>query len=290
MINLSNEGTKTITYSASLPVASYGIWRSDQPDGPVATWIDPPADATTIGLTDDGISDMIDIGFSFGFFNQSYTTVVIDANGIISFSPISGSAAGYTTKCLPLSETPNAALIPLRADLDPSQAGARVSYAHTADGFLVSWENVPLFDTPSQRLSFQALLRPDGRATMNYKQVDAIPPGAAASAGAQRNATSVQSLGCGSSLSITSGQTIELRPQPDSTLWASLPSPSGSIAPGQQVSLPVTLTWINNANIWPISAEVVITSNDPVRPEIATSIRLTAAKAPFNSLLPIVMR
>jgi hypothetical protein len=289
-LTLRNDGTKTLEYSASLPDAWYGTWRSDQPDGPPATWIAPPADAITIGLSDDGISEPIDIGFAYHFFDQSYTTVLISANGLLSFGPLSGAITSYTSGCLPLAETPNAALIPLRADLDPSQAGARVSYARTADGFLVSWEDVPLFDTLSQRLSFQALLRPDGRATMNYKQVGTLPPNSSASAGAQQSATSIQSLGCGSSLSIVSGDTIELRPQPNTTLWASLPSPSGSIAPGQQVSLPVTLSWINAAPSWPTSAELVIVSNDPLRPTIRASVRMSAASAPFNTRLPIIMR
>jgi subtilisin family serine protease len=287
-ITLHNQSTKPITYNASVPTAWYGIWRSGQADGPAAAWIDPPADATTISLTDDGTSDPLDIGFNFRFFEQSHTTLVIGANGILSFSPISASATSYATGCLPLSETPNAALIPLRADLDPSQLGARVSYAHTADGFLVSWENVPLFDTPSQHLSFQALLRPDGRATMNYKHIGVLSPTAAASAGAQRSAASVESLGCGTSLSIGDGQTIELRPQPEATLWASLPSPAGTIPPGQQVALPVRLTWVNSASAWPSSAEIQITSNDPVRPEIAVTARMTTVAAPFSTFAPAV--
>ncbi|NTW01649.1 MAG: S8 family serine peptidase, partial [Oscillochloris sp.] len=171
---LRNEGTKTLDYTASLPVAHYGIWRSDQTDGPTASWIDPPSSATTMSLPEDGASDLINIGFSFPFFHQSYTTVAIGSNGILSFSPLSNPSTSYVAGCLPLSETPGAALIPLRVDLDPSQAGARVSYAHTTEGFLVSWENVPFFGQPSQRLSFQILLRPDGRATMNYKQIDAL--------------------------------------------------------------------------------------------------------------------
>ena len=287
-ITLRNDGTRALDYRASLPLAWYGTWRSDQPDGPTATWVDPPASATTIGLTDDGISDMIEIGFAFRFFEQSYTTVGISANGFLSFAPIIGGFTSYTVGCLPVAETPSAALIPLRTDLDPSQAGARVSYAHTADGFLVTWENVPLFDTPSQRMNFQALLRPDGRVTMNYKQLGTIPPNLTASAGVQQSSTSFQSLGCGSGLSVHSGQTVELRPQPDAALWAALPSPAGSIAPGHHVALPVTLTWLKYANIWPASAEIVIQSNDPANPEIAASVRMTTTAAPFSYLYPMI--
>ncbi len=287
---LHNDGTKALTYSASVPSAWYGVWRSDQTDGPAAKWIAPPASATTLVLTDDGASAPISLGFGFRFFDQSYTSVTVGSNGLLSFAPLSSLSGSYISGCLPLSETPDAALIPLRADLDPSQPGARVSYARTADGFLVSWENVPLFGESLSRLSFQALLRPDGRATLNYKQLDGLAPTKQASAGAQQSSTNVQSLGCGSGLPLSAGQTIELRPQPITTTWARLPTVSGTIAPGSQASLPVALRWVHKNEAWPASAEIIIQSNDPDHPTTTLSVRMATLAAPFEWWLPIVAR
>ncbi len=293
-ITLRNDGIKALDYSASLPLAWYGTWRSNQPDGPASAWIDPPSSATTIELADDGVSSSIDIGFGFHFFDHVYTDVVIGANGIVSFGPFDVTATKYMSGCLPIAETTHAAVIPLHADLDPSQPGAKVSYAHTDAGFLISWENVPIFSTTptttTPRLSFQTLLWPDGRVTMNYKQADTLPTTMTASAGLQQNRTSGQSLGCGSTLEIGNGRTIELRPQPDATFWAALPRPSGTITPGQQVDLPVTLSWVNDTNPWPSSVEILITSNDPARPTITASARMTTVAAPFNSFIPMVAK
>ncbi|MBX0329503.1 S8 family serine peptidase [Oscillochloris sp. ZM17-4] len=285
---LRNNGTKDLTYSASVITAQYGVWRSDQSDGPTALWISPPADATTLALPDDGVSGPISLGFAFPFFNQSYTAAWVGANGFISFASLSGVSTSYLTGCLPLSETPDAALIPLRVDLDPAQPGARVSYAQTAGGFLVSWEDVPLFNDLSTRMSFQALLRPDGRATLNYKRVDALSPTKLASAGVQQSSASVQSLGCGSSLRVSSGQTIELRPQPSTAIWAALPSPTGSIAPGGQASLPVQLSWARSTVSWPASADILIQSNDPMTPSTTVSVRVSALGAPQTIYMPYI--
>jgi subtilisin family serine protease len=286
---LRNDGTKELTYRASLPTASYGVWRSGQADGPAAAWIDPPANAVTLALADDEVSAPISMGFTFPFFSQSYASASIGANGIISFASLGSTAGSYITGCLPLSETPDAALIPLHVDLNPS-GGGRVSYASTAAGFLATWEDVPLFDDLNTRLSFQALLRPDGRATLNYKRVDALSPNKLASAGVQQRSTSVQSLGCGSSLSLSSGQTIELRPQPITSMWASLPTPAGTIAPGGQVTLPVRLSWVRTSESWPASADILIQSNDPLNPSTTLSVRMETLAAPHTIWMPVVYR
>jgi hypothetical protein len=289
---LRNEGTRPLTYSARIVEGWYGVWSSEQADGPAAGWIDPPASATTVGLDDDGFSDPISIGFGFQLYSSVYTSLSIGANGIISFSPLLSESSFYVASCLPLSETPDAALIPLRVDLDPSEAGARVSYARLAQGFLVSWEDVPIFNTAGSSMSFQALLRPDGRVVYNYKQISALPSGLLPSAGIQKSSLSVQSFGCGGDLPVQSGQTIELRPQPEATMWASLAasSSSGTIAPGGQATLPVRMTWAPMATGWPASADILVESNDPLRPTSTLSARMVPAEAPYSLRLIVVHR
>jgi subtilisin family serine protease len=284
---LRNTGSKTLTYNASLGTEYYGVWHSTQADGPEATWIKPPANAITIGLTDDGISAPIEIGFPFIYFNQGYSTVSVGANGFLSFADLASSSS-YIGSCLPMPETPNAALAVLRVDLDPSKPGARVSYANTDDGFLVSWTDVPLFDSAGQALSFQVLLRPDGRITLNYKQLGALTPNNLASIGVQQNNSSTQSLGCGNSLSLNSGDTIELRPQPEASTWANLPDPSGSIPPGGEVNLAVNLSWARMLQNWPASADIVLTTNDTDQPDNTLTVRMTSLPAPHTMFMLFV--
>ncbi|NTV63827.1 MAG: S8 family serine peptidase, partial [Oscillochloris sp.] len=286
--DLHNASTKSVTYSASIPAQEYGVWRSSQADGPAATWIDTPTDAVTLSLGDDTISAAVAIGFAFPFFEMRPETVRIAANGFLAFSTTTTSS-GYTASCLPLSETTGAAIIPLRIDLNPT-AGGRVSYARTADGFLVSWENVPLFSAPAHLESFQVLLGPDGRITLNYKQLSGVNPGGKPSAGLQLNSATTQSLGCGSSLSLGNNQTIELRPQPNTALWAALGSSSGSVLASSQISLPVQISWVRSTWPWPLSADIVVQSGDSAIPPTTLTVRMSMLAAPYNTFSPVIMR
>ncbi|EFO80019.1 peptidase S8 and S53 subtilisin kexin sedolisin [Oscillochloris trichoides DG-6] len=288
-LSLKNTGSQPLTYSASLPRAQYGVWRSTQSDGPSAGWIVPPGDAIPLDLGDDGVTQLINLGFTFTFFGQSYTSVAISANGFLSFLPL-GSFVGYATSCPPLGETSSAAIFPLRLDLNPGQGGT-VSYARISEGFLVSWVDVPIFNRLTAPLTFQVLLHRDGRVIFNYKQVDGIQPSDLASVGIQQNSSTVQSLGCGSGLSLGNGQTIELRPQISTALWASLTgNTTGTIPAGGSVNIPVRLAWLRNPNGWDSSADVLVTSNDRVTPSTTLTVRMAALPATSTIYLPVVLR
>ncbi len=281
---IGNEGTRPLNYSLNLPPDRFGVWRSDAPDGPSTTWITPPPNAVTLPLSDDGASTEIELGFGFPFFNSVHEELWISANGFVTFSPLTVTEARFVEVCLPLIETSGAAIVPLRVDLDPSQGG-RVSYARLAAGFLVTWENVPLFSAPERRLSFQTLLQPDGRVQLNYAQVQALLPADRASYGLQ-GGRSLQLLGCERDLELMNGLTIELRPQPSVPIWAELPAATGEVAPGATVAIPVDLVWAPAATGgWPASARIMLTSNDPERPIAHLYVRLETDAAPYRSFL-----
>lgn len=284
-LQAGNTGTKTLTYTLDLLPDRFGVWRSDEPDGPTAGWIPPPPDAVTVALSDDGASLAIDLGFGFPFFDDVYTQAWISANGFVTFSQLASTEAQFVEVCLPLLETPGAAVVPLRADFDPSQGG-RVSYARLAEGFLVSWEDVPFYNEPTRRLSFQTLLLPDGRVRMNYRQVSALLPADRASYGLQGR-QALQLLGCERDIDLTDGLAIELRPQPIASAWAALARSSGTIAPGTSAELPVELTWAPPATGgWPASARVVLMSNDPLRPTARLSVRMETNAPPYRTFFP----
>lgn len=288
-IALRNEGSRTLTYTVSLPAEPFGVWRSDEPDGPDVAWSDPPADAVTLALADDGASGPVPIGFAFPFAGAAFETLYIGANGVISFESLGTDGVPFARSCLPLSETPGPAIAPLRVDLDPSQPGARVSYASMEGGLLVSWENVPLYDDATKRLSFQALLLPDGRVSLRYRNLPALPPAAAASAGLQFSQGAVQSLGCQASLGLVGDLVVELRPQPSAALWLSTASPIGQVAPGATAPLAFTARWVPPApGGWPLSGAVVIRTNDPLRPEVRLSVRLRPGAAPRSMAFPLL--
>ncbi len=286
-LSLKNEGSQPLTYNTTLPSTQYGVWRSTQSDGPGVGWVTPPSDAITLPLGDDGASEMLDLGFGFTFFGQTYSSVAISANGVLSFSSLE-DVTYYSRQCPPISETINAAIFPLRLDLNPS-AGGRISYARISEGFLVSWEAVPIYGRESALLTFQVLLHRDGRVIFNYQQVDGIQSDDLASVGIQQNSGTVQSLGCGSGLNLDNDQTIDLRPQPSTALWASLTgNTTGTIPAGGSVNIPVRLVWLRHDSA--LSADVLVTSNDRVTPSTTLTVRMDALPATSTIYLPVVFR
>ena len=283
LLPVRNLGTRALSYTLSVPAEHYGVWRSDEADGPAATWTEPPAGAVTVALTDDGATGPLPIGFSFPYFYGNYELFAIAANGMIALGPLPPGELSYARTCLPVTETPGAAVVPLRVDLNPSIAGARVSYARTAEGLLVSWENVALYSDPGRRLSFQALLMPDGRISLRYKRVGAIAEAESPSAGLQHTLAEVQSLGCKADLQLADGLTVELRPQAPASLWLRPAEPAGSIAPGGEAGVPVHVSWVSARPFERrFSGAVELRSNDPTAPVARFTVRVRAGEAPHS--------
>jgi subtilisin family serine protease len=283
-VTLRNDGTQVLSYTLTIPTQYFGVWRSDQVDGPDYRWIEPPADAQLLSLGDDDASDAIPIGFNFGFNTTPYDQIYIGSNGILSFQPpLTGS--GFVRGCLPMFESIDAAIAVLHTDLDPRESGAEISYATTDEGFLVTWENVPLFDKTDQRLSFQALLQPDGRIQLNYRNVGTLSATLGTSYGLQYSYTTIQELGCGIYPQLFDGLTIELRPQVNTDHWTTLTEVSGNIAPGASTDVTVELAWYPPLQNWIASADLIINSNDPVEPVRAVPLRLNATSEPYRLYL-----
>jgi subtilisin family serine protease len=285
---LSNAGTLLLSYSARLLDEHYGVWRSDEPESPQATWRDPPPGAVTLALAADGVSAPLTIGFSFPFFNTLYDELSVTANGLIVFGSLSANTLAFSPSCTPLGEgvSSRSAIAVLSADLDPSGAGARVSYARLAEGLLVSWEQTPLAVDSSLRLSFQALLRPDGRISLHYRDVAGLTPAAWASVGLRSPGVAPQIVSCRDDRPLHDGLSIELRPQPATSFWASLSEEIGSIAPGEQAELAPQVRWFSpHAHPWPLSAVIELRSNDPGHPLTRLTVRASSLEAPYRVLL-----
>jgi hypothetical protein len=187
---------------------------------------------------------------------------------------------------MPATETAEAAIVALRVDLDPAQGG-RVSYARLAEGLLVTWQDVPLYSNTQRKLSFQALLRPDGRISLSYKQIASLRAEDAPTYGVQSDARTFQSLGCRDDLRLANGLTIELRPQPPSALWLTLNQTQGTIGPGQTATAQLRLRWVPLGPGQPASASVLVSSNDPLRPQLRLTVRLSTSQAPHQTFFPL---
>jgi subtilisin family serine protease len=285
VLDISNKGTQPLSYTLSFTPTSYLVQRSDE--GEVAAeWIVPPADAVALDLSDDGSSAPTPIGFRFPFYDQRYQAIHIGANGVLSFrTPL--QTPTYVSSCFPVPETSGGAIVPLRVDLNPAVAGSRITYATIERGFLVSYEDVPLYADNAQRFNFQALLERDGTIRFNYRTVGAMRPDEQAVTGLQRSRQDIFSLGCRNDARLSSGLSIVLQPQVNSAYWLDLPQPSGLVAPGASVAVPVRLRWVPTEADTVLHATIAIRTNDTTQPQLTIPVAIRTGLAPYRLWLMI---
>ncbi len=277
LLTVRNQGTQPLNYTLIVPANTYQLGRSDEADGPTATWIDPPPNAVRLDLTDDGISSGLALGFPFMFNGYRYRTISISANGVLAFTQI--EARSYQSSCLPIGEVLAEAIVPLRLNFNP-ELGGTVSYAQIDAGFLVTFDQVPLANDPTQIFTFQVLLTRNDQILFNYKQLGQLSTGA--TAGLQRNRAEAQSLGCGPGLPLHNGLTVEWRPQVNPQVWITTPQTSGTIAAGAEVQVPILLNWVFPTGTPPFRSVVLLQSNDPRQPSVSIPVQLTPQRLPYE--------
>jgi gliding motility-associated-like protein len=114
---------------------------------------------TNVSLTDDSWSGVVNIGFSFSFYGNTYTQCVIGSNGLISFNL--SNAGGYCPWALTgVGQLPNAGFAAAKnsimltyQDINPS-LGGQIQYQTLGTApnrkFVVLYKNIMMFSCTSQ--------------------------------------------------------------------------------------------------------------------------------------------
>lgn len=124
---------------------------------------DPFTGGTPVTVTDDGWSVKIPIGFSFCFYGASYDTLIIGANGIISFN--ASQASGYcqwpVNSAIPSPALPMNTIMVGWQDLQPTSGGT-IKYAVYGNSpnrrFVASFSAVPMYVCSTQVFTGQVAL------------------------------------------------------------------------------------------------------------------------------------
>lgn len=263
-LTLSNPGTTRLAYRIEVPLDQYGIWRSDEqhPLRPVYEWVDLPADARELALSDQALSRGIALPFDLPFFGGVRNEVLVASDGMLFFDRFT-NYRGVVSSCLPANDTPFDVVAPLRVDLDPSAGGrVRVGSATVAGEprFVISYEDIPLQDATALTATFQVLLAPDGTITFQYRDLPVLPE--ATSVGIQRSPTAFVDIGCGARVPLTAGLAIAFRPQPVPT-WLSTDHSEGELAAGASRQIRATVAWTRPDPRALYRARLRVISNDP---------------------------
>ncbi|GEM_PF-2318700 len=270
-IVLSNAGIETLTVYLTDNLLSgstnYGVRTSDQADGPLFVWQDLSAHGTAVPFSDDdGVSQMLDIGFDFPFFGQSYSQLMIGANGGLG---LTNGMLYYQNRALPTTTmyAPARFLAPLWCDLEPSKGGA-VRYCASAGQFIVAWDAVPLYGSPTTE-TFQAILRPNGEILYQYKQHSGVPTNTiGVQAGFSPAGPAVQ-VAYNQPL-VHDGLAVRIAPARGDS-WLTYAPASVSVPPGSATNILVQCAAANLSN-GVYTARAVIIHNDPRMPPLSITV------------------
>ncbi|MCX7004541.1 MAG: C10 family peptidase, partial [bacterium] len=270
-IVLSNAGIETLTVYLTDNVlggsTNYSVRTSDQADGPLFVWQDLAAQGITVPFSDDdGVSQMLDIGFDFPFFGQSYSQVMIGANGGIG---LTNGILYYQNRALPTTKmyAPARFLAPLWCDLEPSKGGA-VRYFAGAGQFIVAWDAVPLYNTTTTE-TFQAILRPNGEIIYQYKQHSGVPTNTIGVQAGVSPAGPAVPMAYNQPF-VHDGLAVRIAPARGDS-WLNYAPGSASIPPGSATSILVqcSAAYLSNGVY---SARATVIHNDPRVPPLPVAV------------------
>jgi hypothetical protein len=141
---------------------------SDEPGGPVFDWVDISSFGTEVYPGEDGWEGPISIGFSFPFYENSYSAIYINSNGFLSFGSGSGD---YTNDPIPSTGAPNNLIAMYWDDLSPQYGSVYYYRDILNDRFIVSFNEVENWNYGGS-LTFEAILYPSGQIMFQYDVMD----------------------------------------------------------------------------------------------------------------------
>ncbi|MCP4633377.1 MAG: S8 family serine peptidase [candidate division Zixibacteria bacterium] len=121
----------------------YAWVDSDDPGGPEFNWIDISGIGSLIDFgsnIDDGNSGPLDLGFTFGFYGNEFTSINVCTNGWASFTD--GSSVEYGNMPIPDAEPPNNMLAVFYDDMNLENGGNAYIYTNNADTAIITWDHV----------------------------------------------------------------------------------------------------------------------------------------------------
>ncbi|MFN8259438.1 MAG: gliding motility-associated C-terminal domain-containing protein [Chitinophagales bacterium] len=115
---------------------------------------------------DDIWSGVVNIGFNFCFFGNTYNKIVIGANGLVSFNTAySGAYCNWSyTGGIPDANKPINSIMGPYMDIDPSVgfSPSRINYytegSYPCRRFVINFRDIPLYSCNSNRLTSQIIL------------------------------------------------------------------------------------------------------------------------------------
>lgn len=244
-------------------------WIDNNSGGPDYEYIDISSTGQLIDVGGDG-NATVSLPFDFNYFGNVENDITISANGYLTFSEITG--VDYINSQIPDGSNPNLFIAALWSDLEP-QNGDGVFYLATEEYFIVQYENVPGFGFPPfiptpDPVSFQVILFPDGSIKMQYQNVNST-------------LSTSSTVGLEGPQGLSGLQVIFNTEFLTNELAITFTPPiRGTVEPGETVEVPVTFSTEGLEAEQSYPGSVVVSSNDPVNPEVLIPVNLEVVSGP----------
>jgi len=152
-------------------------WKNSSDDNFEYSWIDISSESTPINFSDNDYASnqIVELDFSFPFFNLFYSSLIVNPNGWVGFGD---DNAEWDNTALPNPNAPKPAIMGFWDDLNPindGSTGEGYVYYHSNDERVVVWfDNVQHWPTNFEGsvYDFQMVLYSTGEIIFNYRNME----------------------------------------------------------------------------------------------------------------------
>ncbi|MGV8048801.1 MAG: carboxypeptidase regulatory-like domain-containing protein [Anaerolineaceae bacterium] len=213
---------------------------SDEAGGPAFVWNDISATGTLVtGLSDDNVVGPYNIGFSFPFYENTYSQVNISSNGYLIFGSTSSSLSNQN---IPSTSTPNNLIAWCWDDLHGAGPASAVYYQNMGDYWVIQFTNYNEYPSSSAgRITAQVHLHQNGNIMMYYNTIVGGFDISSATVGIENSAGTIATNINYNSAYLHDGLAIWIG-VPVPTFITSVVPAQGQVAPGEFVDVVATFT------------------------------------------------
>ena len=140
---------------------------SDEPGGPLYSWVDITDRGQQLFMSDDDNQGPFSMDFEFSFYDEPFTSFRVCSNGWLSFTSTNGN---YFNEPIPDPGVMENLIAPFWDDLNPSIGGEVWVYTNQ-DSAIVSWINVPHYSVGGP-YTVQAILLRHGAVIFQYQDIN----------------------------------------------------------------------------------------------------------------------
>ncbi|MBD3867002.1 MAG: S8 family serine peptidase [Acidobacteria bacterium] len=252
---------------------------SDEPGGPVFSWVDISGTGSAIGVTgDDATSTPIDLDFEFPFYGGFVTAIQVCTNGWLSFGT---SSTAYGNQPLPTTGAPLNLVAPFWDDLNPGGVN-RMHYQSFGTYAIVQWTDMPRY-SGTGTYTFQAIL--DSTGAITYQYLSMTGDVASSTVGIQNSNASDGLTVAFNQAFLHDNMAVQISAIPQ---WLSAGPVSGRLGAGESIPINVHMDASGlEGGVYPGAVNVL--TNDPGNAVMTVDVTLNVTGAPDAEVDPAAL-